>query len=869
MNRENFGPSSYGRLTPAQAGATAGSVIAVFVVSVLTLVMVGGLIATTVLWVHNIERVDSRVDRSSTVLRNLTDTIFGGNGALFGSEFPENEFAITGWPDATKRVEFDLGLVPSGADLEFQFPHQGGRLALFSEIVSAAGNTSVFFDGVFSIVNSADNSKEIMFDVSQIDPGTTRTFILPNVDAELVATEGTQTLSEKIIDSSNSIADGALSTNVIRRFTDTWTTTVMPEVEGFNRIRLVAPPITGGMDPVNRFFVFESSGSSTAGASFGMQAGAHHHLWESFSGFHISRTSSLPAPTGATSPGDPIVTITSSRLRLHRTGAQWTEFDTSELTGQHAVTIPNKSGTLAFMDDLTQLASANTSTFLDSLFTLEHVEDTTRTARFDVGRVGTNETTTYDLPRRSGPLALVDDGPAETVHNLMLDYWVPRQAPTPDTNIWSAIAYSPQLQRFAAIAILGSATNVVMYSSDGANWLYGNFTVDNQWSDMIWVAELGRFVAVAQSGTGNRVATSEDGINWETQTSAADNNWQSLVWAADLDLIVAVASTGASNRVMTSPDGMTWQGHDAAENNAWRGVTYSEERELFVAVAQSGSGNRVMTSPDGENWDAQSTPEDNWNSVAWARKLGIFVAISGTGAQVMTSPDGLRWQAHPCPSREWARIRWEDEPALFVALGGDGTSTALMTSPDGVTWTMRETPGSGAGAWFAVAWYPRLRYFVVAGDPPGGNIVLTSSYIRRGFNWGFSLRDSTQTVELPSTGSTIFALDDSNFPGTNGHHGRWEPTPVDGYYDISVRVNRGSGDPARLEVSLIADQNFGSPLARHRRQEESGSEIGFATMNMFIAANTEIEVFVHHIVGSSNIEVTLTEFSMRLIEVAD
>lgn len=66
----------------------------------------------------------------------------------------------------------------------------------------------------------------------------------------------------------------------------------------------------------------------------------------------------------------------------------------------------------------------------------------------------------------------------------------------------------------------------------------------------------GLYVAVAATGTGDRVMVSSDGINWSTQQSAADNDWRSVCFGDNL--FVAVASSGNGNRVMTSNDGLNW-----------------------------------------------------------------------------------------------------------------------------------------------------------------------------------------------------------------------------------------------------------------------------------------------------------------------
>jgi len=128
--------------------------------------------------------------------------------------------------------------------------------------------------------------------------------------------------------------------------------------------------------------------------------------------------------------------------------------------------------------------------------------------------------------------------------------------------------------------------------------------------------------------------------SWFARTSAANNGWSSVCWSPQLSLFVAVATSGTGNRVMTSPDGITWTARTSAADNIWYGVCWSPELSLFVAVAASGTGNRVMTSPDGITWTAKTSAADNeWLSVCWSPELSLFVAVasSGTGNRVMTS----------------------------------------------------------------------------------------------------------------------------------------------------------------------------------------------------------------------------------------
>lgn len=150
-------------------------------------------------------------------------------------------------------------------------------------------------------------------------------------------------------------------------------------------------------------------------------------------------------------------------------------------------------------------------------------------------------------------------------------------------NTYSRSAYPALAQRLGRVAN-GLSTFVARTSA-----------ADNSWVSVCWSPELSLFVAVASSGTGNRVMTSPDGINWTSRTSAADNGWRGVCWAPSLRLFAAFAPSGTGNRVMTSPDGITWTSRTSAADNFWVGSCWSPELCMFVTVSYSGTGNRVMT----------------------------------------------------------------------------------------------------------------------------------------------------------------------------------------------------------------------------------------------------------------------------------
>jgi hypothetical protein len=323
-------------------------------------------------------------------------------------------------------------------------------------------------------------------------------------------------------------------------------------------------------------------------------------------------------------------------------------------------------------------------------------------------------------------------------------------------NEWLSVCWAAELGIFVAVAQSGTG-NRVMTSPDGINWTARTSAANNDWRSVVWAPELGIFVAVAQTGTGNRVMTSPDGITWTARTSAADNNWHGVVWAAELGIFVAVAYSGTGNRVMTSPDGITWTARNTTgKDNAWRGVTWAPELGIFVAVAYSGTGNRVMTSPDGIEWTLRTSAADNqWLGVTWAPELSLFVAVaySGTGNRVMTSPNGINWTARTSAAdNNWISVVWAPELGIFVAVADSGTGNRVMTSPDGINWTARTSAADNS--WFGIAWSPELGIFVAVAYTGTGDRVMTSKSALQIASAGEATFKNTVVVPRLGVGTT-------------------------------------------------------------------------------------------------------------------
>lgn len=287
----------------------------------------------------------------------------------------------------------------------------------------------------------------------------------------------------------------------------------------------------------------------------------------------------------------------------------------------------------------------------------------------------------------------------------------------------------------------------------------------------------GKFVAVASSGSGNRVMTSVNGTYWTSRNSASDSNWQSITYADNM--FVAVGS----NAVMTSPDGIEWTSRTAPAGE-WQSVINCGG--LFVATATWGT-NYVMTSSNGIDWTVR-TPAYGWShdAVACSASVPRFVSMSqfgrawssadgmsgwsqqNPGAIVdirtvvfgggkftwleystntgnrygASSTNGLNWSAYMAPANQWRNITYGGGKFVAVAEGGSNARSAYST--DGISWTL----GSGIpnNSWQGVA-YGAGKYVAVSNSGTD-NRVMTSS---DGQSWNQLSVTTTTTTTTTTT----------------------------------------------------------------------------------------------------------------------
>ena len=304
--------------------------------------------------------------------------------------------------------------------------------------------------------------------------------------------------------------------------------------------------------------------------------------------------------------------------------------------------------------------------------------------------------------------------------------------PSAADNEWIGVTYGNGL--FVAVSQTGSG-NRVMTSPDAITWTVRLSPQNNTAWRAVTYGD-GRFVAVGNSGTGDRVMTSEDGITWTTRTSPVDQPWEGVAYANGR--FVAVGSNAAAlsdDRVMTSPDGLTWTIRQAAARVYWRAVTHAGGQ--FVAVGGQGSGItsrvRAMTSQDGVTWTTGPEPNPapgNFYDVAFGNGAYVAVGSGGAnGAAIMTSPDGTTWTDRTSPvgttTQQWRGVAFGNGRFVVVGQRETGVTSSIITSTDGINWTAQATPAFNQ--WYGLTYANDM--FVSVAQSGTGNRVMTSGVL--------------------------------------------------------------------------------------------------------------------------------------------
>ncbi len=271
---------------------------------------------------------------------------------------------------------------------------------------------------------------------------------------------------------------------------------------------------------------------------------------------------------------------------------------------------------------------------------------------------------------------------------------------------WVDIAYGNG--RFVAIA---ENSAMAAYSFDGATWVKSNLPAIAEWTSVSYGQ--GLFYATS---LGDVAASSEDGVNWTVRSSAY----------ASLTVTATAKDTDAGYIARTLPSTGYWT------DVLWDGTQ-------FIAV---GHDNGVTPaaygarSTDGETWVSVTFPlvssQYEYTAIAY-NGTNQYIAIINNTRHIASSSNGTTWtgtvNAIPT-SGQWADMVYGN--GRYIAVSSAQNRTAYST--DGTTWANGSISAlSNEYTGIAVGTIGSTTYFVVTTGLTGTSQV--SAYSTDGLTW--------------------------------------------------------------------------------------------------------------------------------------
>lgn len=279
-------------------------------------------------------------------------------------------------------------------------------------------------------------------------------------------------------------------------------------------------------------------------------------------------------------------------------------------------------------------------------------------------------------------------------------------ASSTDQSTWVGVAFGNG--RFVAVSN-DSASNKVMYSSNGASWTAVNPGISINPTDIIFAN--GRFEVIG-GGTVNQMY-STDGVAWTAGTLGSTRNF--LTYNEEAEMYVAMDTAGLYNY---SHDGMTWTYGGDASSVTVSDIVNGEGRFVVTHAPTTQSSVRMVTSVDGINWSNDQYTSTGFDGIAYGN--GTFVVVHGDGRAdkigYSTTGAANSWTTVTAPGGGALNYDTVDfVNGYFVAIAHEATSSteSIALSTDGVTWSEAVLPE--VNAWKNIT-YGNGRAVTVASD---------------------------------------------------------------------------------------------------------------------------------------------------------
>lgn len=285
-----------------------------------------------------------------------------------------------------------------------------------------------------------------------------------------------------------------------------------------------------------------------------------------------------------------------------------------------------------------------------------------------------------------------------------------------DSNEWMDVCYSEDLGRFLAVSCSG--TSRIMYSDNGENWTgVSNDAIDSfDWYSCCWSEYHGLFIIV---GDGTTWGKSEDGIVWELEEFEYQNDVQDFKWIRvrtndTQNSVVCLAeslsgcmSTGDCERWVQTGDGRYYSPHIAY---TFTDMTSMENSGKMLATASTGG---------------------------WKSRISVgvsFFSLIQWFVRCLDENNDETLDLGLVESKSWSAIAYSLQLNLSVAVSNNGEPTdRVLTSDDTYNW-YSGTLSDYDSEWNCICWAPGFFCFVaLASNASAKNLM----YSFDGFNWEY------------------------------------------------------------------------------------------------------------------------------------
>ena len=514
--------------------------------------------------------------------------------------------------------------------------------------------------------------------------------------------------------------------------------------------------------------------------------------------------------------GGVLLTATATELNNIVSGSGSSSFSTATVTGDLTISNHDGSSTGLILGSTLVTATADELNYLD---TTPGTADASKALVLDSSRNITNI-------NNFNATKITTDG---STYSELLTTWTPQTSIA--NNTWKAVAYSPSLSIYVAIANNSANTSSFASSTDGLTWTTQNAVTARVWNDIIWVEDLSWFVAVADatSSTAYSFAYSSNGTTWTGVNAPANRNFTNIIYNRAARLFLAGSSnstTEFSYRSNTFTSSWTVSKNSFTYNNG--PVLYISQLSKYLTMR---NGNTSTTTDTiwfefGTDWNSWNEFSDrSWGHLPmsttvkaykWAAnspELGIIVAVATdttTGVQSIAYSTNLAtWTyGNAASAGSWFKIIWAAELGLFVAISSDSTPK-IMKSSNGINWSL-VTYSESLTTLSDIKWIPELSSFLLVSSVYGSAYAISSSSMLSTSNITFIQNPQNLNFKSSITGKA-FVDSNSGFSGTF----RWMNMPSSTRLSnelmrlstTGLSINSPQSSTAALDIKPVTSNN--------------------------------------------------------------